>query len=153
MDVLVEPDVLNGTNRQHYQVRPQIQVAGDDGVYGAWQDYIPGTINARFFNVRLVLETDDPTIVPFVRRFSWTVDVPDLLQSGTALTVPPAGTRVIFPKQFHMKPNLQVTILDAVAGDRAVVRQDVDPMLGFDIQMFNGSTPVERVVNWLAQGY
>lgn len=152
-DVLAGPDVLNGTNRQHYQVRPQIQVAGDDGVYGAWQDYIPGTINARFFNVRLVLETDDPAVVPFVRRFGWTVDVPDLLQSGTALTVPPAGTRVAFPKQFHMKPNLQVTILDAVAGDRAVVRQDVDPMLGFDIQMFNGASPVERVVNWLAQGY
>nr|WP_275255714.1 host specificity factor TipJ family phage tail protein [Achromobacter ruhlandii] len=153
VDVLAEPDVLNGTNRQHYRVRPQIQVAGDNGVYGAWQDYVPGTINARYFNVRLVLETDDPNIVPFIRRFDWTVDVPDLLQSGTALTVSPAGTRVIFPKKFHMRPNLQVTILDAVAGDRAVVRQDVDPVLGFDIQMLNGSTPVERVINWLAQGY
>jgi hypothetical protein len=152
-DVLSEVDVLNGSSRQHYQVRPQIQFALDDGVFGEWQDYIPGTINARYFNIRLVLETDQPMIVPFVRHFSWTIDVPDLFQSGTGVTVPVGGLRVNFPKHFHMKPNLQVTTIDAVAGDRAVVLQDVDPEEGFNIQMFNNATPVERVVNWLAQGY
>lgn len=152
-DVLNEADVLNDSNRQHYRVRPQIQSAMDDGVFGDWQDYIPGTINARYFNVRLVLETDEPMIVPFVRHFSWTIDVPDLVQSGTGVTVPSGGIRVLFPKPFHMKPNLQVTTIDAVDGDRAVVLQDVDPEEGFNIQMFNGATPVERVVNWLAQGY
>ncbi|CAB3653449.1 hypothetical protein LMG26685_02875 [Achromobacter mucicolens] len=152
-DVLSEVDVLNDSNRQHYRVRPQIQSALDDGVFGEWQDYIPGTINARYFNVRLVLETDQPLIVPFVRHFSWTIDVPDLVQSGTGVTVPSGGLRVNFPKHFHMKPNLQVTTIDAVDGDRAVVLQDVDPEEGFNIQMFNNATPVERVVNWLAQGY
>lgn len=152
-DVLSEADVLNGSSRQHYLVRPQIQFALDDGVFGEWQDYIPGTINARYFNIRLVLETDQPMIVPFVRHFSWTIDVPDLVQSGTGVTIPSGGLRVNFAKHFHMKPNLQVTTIDAVAGDRAVILQDVDPEEGFNIQMFNNATPVERVVNWLAQGY
>jgi hypothetical protein len=153
VDVLSESDILNASNLQHYKVSPQIQFAGDDGIFGDWQDYIPGTINARYFNVRLVLETDDPLIVPFVRHFSWSIDVPDLVQSGTAITVPSGGLRIEFPKHFHMKPNLQVTIIDALAGDRAAIQQDVDPETGFDIQMFNNATPVERVVNWLAQGY
>lgn len=153
VDVLSEADILNASNLQHYKVSPQIQFAGDDGVFGDWQDYIPGTINARYFNVRLVLETDDPLIVPFVRHFSWSIDVPDLVQSGTAITVPSGGLRIEFPKHFHMKPNLQVTIIDALEGDRAAIQQDVDPETGFDIQMFNNATPVERVVNWLAQGY
>lgn len=152
-DVLSEVDILNDSNRQHYRVRPQIQFALDDGIFGEWQDYIPGTINARYFNARLVLETDQPMIVPFVRHFSWTIDVPDLVQSGTAVTVPVGGLRINFPKHFHMKPNLQVTTLDAVDGDRAVVVQDVDPEDGFNILMFNNATPVDRVVNWLAQGY
>lgn len=153
VEVLSETDILNASNLQHYKVLPQIQFAQDDGIFGDWQNYIPGTINARYFNVRLVLETDDPLIVPFVRHFSWSIDVPDLVQSGTAITVPSGGLRIEFPKHFHMKPNLQVTIIDALEGDRAAIQQDVDPETGFDIQMFNNATPVERVVNWLAQGY
>jgi len=152
-DVLAVADILNDSNRQHYSVRPQIQFAQDDGVFGDWQDYIPGTVNARYFRVRVVLETDDPLIVPFVRHFSWTIDVPDLVQTGTNLIVPSSGLRVTYGKAFHATPNLQVTILDAVAGDRAVVQQNTDPLLGFDIRIFNNSTPVERVINWLAQGY
>lgn len=152
-DVLAVADILNDSNRQHYSVRPQIQFAQDDCVFGDWQDYIPGTVNARYFRVRLVLETDDPLIVPFVRRFSWTIDVPDLVQTGTNLSVPSSGLRVTYGKAFHAIPNLQVTILDAIAGDRAVVQQNTDPLLGFDIRIFNNSTPVERVINWLAQGY
>ncbi|OMG88013.1 host specificity protein J [Achromobacter xylosoxidans] len=153
VDVLAESDILNDSNRQHYQVLPQIQFAQDDGVFGDWQDYIPGTVNARYFRVRLVLQTDDPLIVPFVRHFSWTVDVPDLVQTGTGLTVPAAGVRVTYGKAFHAKPNLQATELDAVSGDRVEIRQTTDPLLGFDVQIFNNVTPVERVINWLAQGY
>jgi hypothetical protein len=152
-DVFAEADILNGSNRQLYRVRPQIQFAQDDGVYGDWVDYVPGTINARYFKVRLVLETDDPLVVPFVRHFSWTIDVPDLVQTGTGLTVPSAGLRVTYGKEFHAKPNLQVTTLDAVSGDRAVIQQAADPLEGFDIQIFNNATPVSRVINWLAQGY
>ncbi|CUR82666.1 hypothetical protein ACOTCA_00845 [Achromobacter xylosoxidans] len=153
VDVFAVADILNDSNRQRYQVRPQIQFAQDDGVYGEWQDYIPGTVNARYFRVRLVLQTDDPMIVPFVRHFSWTIDVPDLVQTGTGVIVPSAGLRITYPKTFHAKPNLQVTTLDAVDGDRAVIQQVTDPLLGFNVQIFNNSTPVERVINWLAQGY
>ncbi len=152
-DVISVSDVLNDSNRQHYQVKPQIQFAHNDGLYGAWQDYVPGTINARYFRVRLVLQTEDPLIVPFVRHFSWTVDVPDLVQVGTGVMIPGGGRRINYPKNFHATPNLQLTVLDALDGDRAVVRQDVDPMLGFNVQILNNSTPVERVINWLAQGY
>lgn len=153
IDVLAEPDIVNESNRQHYFVKPQIQFAGDDGVYGDWQDYIPGTINARYFRVRLVLNTDEPLIVPFVRHFSWSIDLPDLLQIGTGVTIPASGMRISYPKKFHAKPNLQVTILEAAAGDRADIKQNVDSLEGFDIQIINNSTPVERVVNWLSQRY
>lgn len=150
-DVFEVEDILNGSNRQFYHVVPQIRHAQIAGDWTEWRDYVPGTINARYFDVRLVLRTDDPLIVPFVRSFTWTIDVPDLLQQGTEITVPAAGLRITFPKNFHAKPNIQVTTLDAKDGDREVITNT--DLEGFDIQMINISTPVERVINWIAQRY
>lgn len=150
-DVFAVGDILNGANRQFYQVAPQIRHAQLEGEWTEWRDYVPGTINARYFDVRLVLRTSDPLIVPFVRSFTWTLDVPDLVQQGTEITVPAGGGRITFLKQFHAKPNIQVTVLDALDGDRAVITNT--DFEGFDIQMFNVATPVNRVINWIAQGY
>lgn len=150
-DVLAVDDFLNGSNRQFYHVSPQIRHAQVEGDWSEWRDYAPGTINARFFDVRVVLRTSDPLIVPFVRAFSWTIDVPDLLQQGTEITIPAEGLRITFPKQFHATPNIQVTALDAQDGDREVITNT--DLEGFDIQMVNVTTPVERVINWIAQRY
>lgn len=150
-DVLAVDDFLNGSNRQFYHVSPQIRHAQVEGDWSEWRDYVPGTINARFFDVRVVLRTSDPLIVPFVRAFTWTIDVPDLLQQGTEITIPAEGLRITFPKQFHATPNIQVTALDAQDGDREVITNT--DLEGFDIQMVNVTTPVERVINWIAQRY
>jgi hypothetical protein len=150
-DVLAYPDVLNVSNRQHYRVRPQIRSAQDDGVFGEWRDYVPGLINARYFDVRLVLETDDSLLVPFVRSFSWTIDVPDLVQRGEQVAVPATGLTVTYPKDFHAVPNVQIATFDAVDGDRYVLTNS--EKTGFDIRLYNGATAVEREINWISQGY
>src|SRR5690606_8815337 len=87
-DVLAVDDILNESNRQHYRVQPQIRHAGEDMVWSDWRDYVPGLIHARYFDVRLVLDTDDPMIVPFVTAFTWIIDVPDLIQRGEQVTIP-----------------------------------------------------------------
>jgi hypothetical protein len=46
---------------------------------------------------------------------------------------------------------VQITVLDAIDGDRFVLTNST--LNGFDIQLFNNSTPVERQINWLAQGF
>ncbi|WMD23030.1 host specificity factor TipJ family phage tail protein [Achromobacter seleniivolatilans] len=152
-DWLSAEDLLNGSARQAITVRPQIRHAQAAGEWSDWVDFVPGLINARYFDVRLYLATSNPRIIPFVSRFVWTVDVPDLVQRAEALAVVAAGMRVTFPKEFHAKPNLQVTILDSQNGDRAVVSAATADEEGFDIRIFNGSTAVERKINWIAQGY
>ncbi|ARP92530.1 hypothetical protein CAL14_05615 [Bordetella genomosp. 9] len=150
-DVLDVGDMLDSSNQQHYKVQPQIRTAINVGEWGDWADYVPGLLNARFFDVRLVLTTDNPLIVPFVQSFSWTIDVPDMIQSGVNIIVPADGMRVTYQKPFHAKPNVQITWLDAVADDRYVLTNQ-DPT-GFNIQFFNNSTPVSRVMNQFSQGY
>lgn len=150
-DILAQTDILNDSDRQFYSVTPQIRHAGDDEVYTDWKDFVPGLINARYFDVRLVLQTTDPLIVPFVDEFTWTVDVPDLIQKAEEVTIPDTGTTITYPKAFHAEPNVQIAVFDAVDGDRYVLTNST--ITGFDIQIFNGANPVERKINWLAQGY
>jgi len=150
-DVLSNPDILNESNAQHWRVMPEYRTADEDGIFTPWRTYTPGLINARYFEVRLILETDEPQIVPFVERFEWIVDVPDLLQSAESVTVPSEGLQVVYAKTFHAVPNVQIATFDAVDGDRYVLTGSDE--VGFHIRLFNGSTPKAGQINWLAQGY
>lgn len=151
VDILAEQDILNESNRQFYSVRPQIRYAGNDAIFNDWQEYVPGLINARYFDVRLLLETKDPLIVPFVEEFTWSIDVPDLIQKDENVTISDTGITITYEKTFHVIPNVQITVLDAIEGDRFVLTNSTES--GFDVQLFNNNTPVEREINWLAQGY
>ncbi|MBV2182341.1 MAG: phage tail protein [Castellaniella sp.] len=150
-DVLASPDILNASNAQRWKVTPQYRSAGDDGIYGPWLNYTPGLVNARYFQVRLIIETDEPLIVPFVTGFTWVVDVPDLIQKAEGITVPTTGLRIEYEKVFHAVPNVQIALFDAVDSDRYVLANS--DATGFDIQILNALTPKAAVINWLSQGY
>ena len=150
-DVLANPDILNESNAQHWRVTPQYRTADEDMAFTGWVNYVPGLINARYFEVRLVIETDEPLIVPFIEHFTWIVDVPDLIQKAESVAVPAEGLNVVYEKTFHAIPNVQIATFDAIDGDRYVLTDSDET--GFQIRLFNGSTPKSGVINWLAQGY
>lgn len=150
-DIFAVTDVLGGSNRQFVSVVPQIRSAQVDGVWDDWRDYVPGLINARYFQVRLKLSTQDPNIVPFVERFEWTVDVPDLIQRAEGVNVPTGGLAVTYEKEFHAKPNVQITIADGQEGD--TIKLTSETVGGFSLSITNNGSPVARQVNWIAQGY
>lgn len=150
-DIFTIEDILRGSDLQYVTIQPQIRQAQVAGEWTDWKNYAPGLINARYFDIRIILETRDSNVIPFVEKFQWTIDLPDLLQRGEDLTVPTAGVTVTYEKTFHAKPNLQVTIMDAQGGDQAIVTDDTQS--GFRIAIINAGSPVARTVNWIAQGY
>lgn len=150
-DVLALDDVLNSSDRQFVRVRPQVRFAQAAGEWTEWRDYVPGLLNGRYFDVRLQLETLDPNLVPFIDQFTWSIDVPDLIQRGEALSVSGAGVGVTYSKAFHAVPNVQLTLLDAQEGDRTVLTDSTET--GFHVQVMNGDTPVAGQLNWISQGY
>jgi hypothetical protein len=150
-DILAVEDVLNGSDLVKVSVIPQIRTAIAEGEWSDWRNYVPGLINARYFDVRLLIATADPLIIPFVSKFEWTIDVPDMLQRGESVLVASSGQRITYAKQFHHNPNVQITILDAVAGDWYSLTGDDET--GFNIRLFNNSTAVQRQINWISQGY
>lgn len=150
-DVLAEADILNDSNRQYFNVTPQIRFAGNDAVYGDWVNYTRGLINARYFDVRLVLETSNPAIVPFVDEFTWSVDVPDLIQKGEGVTTSVSGSTITYTKDFHAVPNVQITIIDAIDGDWLELTDST--ISSFKVTIYNGAVAVARQINWISQGY
>jgi hypothetical protein len=132
-------------------VTPQLRTAQAEGDWSEWRDYVPGLINARYFDVRLLIDTADPLIIPFVTKFEWTIDVPDLLQRAESVNIPVGGVRITYDKVFHAVPNVQISILDALDGDRFVLAESDEE--GFTITTMNGSTSVERSINWISQGF
>lgn len=150
-DILAVEDVLSGSDRQHYTVTPQIRTSLDGDNWTEWRKYTPGIISARFFDVGLSLVTRVPQIIPFVFRFAWTIDVPDLVQRDEVVTVPSGGLRVAYEKPFHATPNVQIAMLDALNGDYYTLKNS--DRFGFNIQMFNGESKKSMEINWLSQGY
>jgi hypothetical protein len=88
-DTFAEPDIFN---------------AGIS--FGPWIKYEPGTYVGRYFRARLVLNTNDPQVVAIGLAFTFSVDVPDRLDTwalvggvGTSLnqvTVPSTGLVIVF---------------------------------------------------------
>lgn len=151
-DIFAIDDILNGSDLQHIKVTPQIRHAQVAGEWTDWRPYVPGLINARYFDVRLLIETDDPLIIPFVTKFEWSIDVDDLVQQETEIAVPSGGLRVTYPKEFHTDAaSPQITIFDAVNGDWA--KLTATDRAGFNIQLFNGTTPKAGVINWITQAF
>jgi hypothetical protein len=151
-DIFAIADVLNGSDLQKVKVTPQIRHAQEEGEWTDWLNFVPGLINARYFDVRLLIETSDPLIIPFVTRFKWIVDVNDLVQQGAQIAVPSGGMRATYAKEFHTDAaNPQITIFDAVDGDWAKLTNA--DRTGFDIEIFNGLTPKAGVINWITQAY
>lgn len=131
--------------------RVEIATAPNSGTYGAWRDFVPGEYFARKFKLRVVLESFDPTVTAVLDTLVFTVDMPDRIEKGTAVNCPAAGMHVAYAVPFQIIPNVQITGLDAAAGDDVILSNQTAS--GFDVQVKNTGTGVSRSINWLSQGY
>lgn len=155
-NVLLASDVLNSALGVQITIQAQIAIAGASGVFGAWQNFLPGFYNGRYFKSRVLISTSDLSINAVVTDFIFSVDVPDRVDTGQ-VTTNIAGSTVTYVASFiggatgMTVPAVQLTIVNAQAGDDIILTNET--LSGFDVQILNGGTGVVRTVNWLAQGY
>jgi sulfur carrier protein ThiS len=158
LDFLSTEDTLDEALGTFVAAQPQIAIAQANGVFGAWQDFVPGVYSGQFFTARLLLSTSDPAIQPQVSEFSLTVDMPDRLDTGTNVTAPSSGLTVTFSTPFNggpdasPVPHVQITLINAQVGDTAVLSPPT--VAGFSVKVLNAAgVAVTRSINWRAQGY
>lgn len=165
-DILTVPDYLGITDlldsaaSANVDVYPEVATAGADGIFGDWVRYTPGYYNAQHFDARMRLKSLDGQTLAYLLDMVFEVDVPDITYVGTDATILAAGNNITFPAAFNGgptmvtgvgTPNIQITILNAQAGDDAVLTNQT--LTGFTIRIFNGGVGVQRNVNWRADGW
>lgn len=157
VDVLEVSDWLGAGLGPKITLQPQIRVAGTDGLYGDWQNFIPGFYNAQHFEPRVVLMTSDAQVTAVLTGFAFSVDAPDRIDAGTNVLVPSGGMDIEFSYPFNGGPDsepvpiVHISILNAQQGDYLVLSAVTKN--GFNYQIKNAGVGVARYTNWSAQGY
>ena len=163
-DYLNYQDVLDYAASANTNVYPEIALSQDGSTWGAWQQYAAGSYSAMAFKARMQIQTNDPVVEAILQGFVFEVDVPDRDDHYVGLSIPADGRSLSFtpdgasspapfnggPQGSPSTPSVQVTILNAQAGDVAVISSIT--LSGCTIQVLNGGG-VARSVNVLAEGY
>jgi hypothetical protein len=163
MDYLNAQNILGVDLGNNTSVTPQIIISEDGITYGPWQNWIPGSYYGKAFGFRVILETADPDVLPVLSDITMIVDVPNLVQTGTDVSIGPGVTSIIFPFKYNAGPggtvtpsagpavpNIQPSIVGASPGDQILLTSK--SLTGFDIQVVNGGVGVARVLDWVSQG-
>lgn len=129
----------------------EIAIAGNDGVYGDWQEYHPGGYLGRKFKFRITVTSTTSDTPAVLSEFTTTVDVPDRVEVGANVAIPDTGDTITFNQPFHAVPGVQITIINAQTGDLVVLSTPTQD--NFFVQIKNGGVGVARNINWSAQGY
>lgn len=150
-------DLLGAALGSSISVQPQIAIAGDDGIYGAWQNYQPGLYNARHFKAQALVASSDPQVTGFVSSLQFSVDVPDRIDPYQITTSATAAFPLPYMAPFNGGagaaglPLVQATVINAQAGDDVKVSNQT--LAGCDVEVYNGGSRAVRIVNVQVQGY
>jgi hypothetical protein len=141
---------IDGYISADFAVEIQISISQDGSTFGAWKKFINGDYMGQSFKMRLVLSSFNTLVTPIVSYFDFTVDMPDLFESGSN-TSDVTTKSITYVNNFSIAPKVQITILNAVQGDDAILTNETAD--GFDIDIKNGGSNVIRSFNYFVKGY
>lgn len=156
-DITRVTDVLGADLGNRVAAQPQIRLSQDGVTWGPWQNWAMGSYSALGFDAQVLLVSADPSVAGVLTDFTFAVDVPDRVDTGTNIAVPAAGLAIAFTAPFNggpggaTVPNLLITIHGAQAGDQVVTSGRT--LAGFTVQVTNSGVGVARTIDWQAQGY
>lgn len=152
-DNIIDVDYINtidGYSSNDFAVEVQIAISQDGSTFGSWSKFIAGDYLGQLFKFRLVLSSFNSQITPLITNFSFTVDMPDLYESGSSLTEA-TSKKIMYVNDFSVAPEVQITIVNATAGDDAILSNQTDT--SFDIIIKNSGSNVIRNFNYFVKGY
>lgn len=141
---------VDGYISSDFAVEIQISISQDGITFGAWKKFINGDYMGQSFKMRLVLSSFNTLVIQIVRYFDFTIDMPDILESGSN-TSDTITKSITYVNNFSIAPKVQVTILNASVGDDAILTNE--SINGFDIDIKNGGSNVVRSFNYFVKGY
>lgn len=155
VDFDLETD-MDGSYGAFVTVQPQIQTSDLAGVFGDWKNLIPAVYTGRIFNFRVLMTSSNPTITCIVEELTFSIDMPDVNDSGLNVAVAATtGTTIPFNLVFQAVPSVQITILDAAVGDYVDIPNASITPTQFHVYVRRSSdgAAIAKNINWFADGY
>jgi predicted phage tail protein len=152
-DLFDNVDLINsvdGTVTSDFNVEVQIAISQDGTTYSDYKKFIAGDYLGQAFKFRLILTSYNEQIAPYVTNFEFTVDMPDLYEAGNSVSTTSSKT-ITYANNFSTAPDVQITIVNATAGDDAILTNQTDE--SFDIIIKNSGANVVRTFNYFVKGY
>jgi hypothetical protein len=156
-NILMIADYLNAQNilgvdlGNNTKAVPFMKISQDGGLTYTTQNWIPGSYTGNAFGFGVTLETSDPTVLPVLTDITMIVDLPDLVQTGTNISIPSGGQAITFADAYNIVPNVQVEIIGGSGGDDVLLTSKTKT--GFNVQVVNGGVGVARTIDWVSQAY
>ena len=148
-------DLINfdGFKNEDISTIEQIALSIDGANFGEYKIFRNGvSYLAKAFKMRLVLSSKNIFSSPTVSEYSYEIDVPDKFESGSAQSAASGVTNIAYKTYFSTAPKVQITILNAVAGDDAILSNQTKG--GFMIKIIDkDGIAVVREFNYFVKGY
>lgn len=141
---------------ERWGVKIQLRWTPDDPtgtpVWSDWRDLVVGDYTARAFEFRLVLTAYDKNTIPVVSDASVSIDMPDRVEKGIALSAGTSGLTVSFVPPFRSTPAVGITAQNLATGDTFEFISGPSAN-GFTIKFFNAAhAGVARSFDYIAAG-
>ncbi len=152
-DILDFDAVINfdGEDNSNGGVIPQIALSQDGSSWGDWQNFVAGDYTARAFKARLNCYSNDERTYVKISNASFIVDMPDRDEGAADVVCPAIGLSVSFSKPFMIVPRIGITAQGLQSGDHYELTNKT--VNGFDIIFKNGSSGVQRTMDYTARAY
>lgn len=147
VDLLTDWD---GSPNMYSNAIVQMNIGDQTGSYAGWVNFTTGQYLGRFFKFRVILTTSSKNVTTILSGFTFTVDMPDRVDSGN-ISILAAGQTVNYTTPFHNTPTPTITIFNATAGDDVLLTNQTAS--GFTVQIKNSGSGVSRSINWVSHGY
>lgn len=161
-DVFTRPDFFGVAD--FFDVDPsqwgavlQVRYTDDDPTaspvnWSDWGAFITGDYNARGFQFRIYLTSNEFGVTPSVTGLGVNIDMPDETRAADDLTVGTGGLAVAFTPAFRSLKGIGIAAQGLQTGDYYTITSK--SATGFTIQFFDsGDTAVERTFDYVAVGY
>lgn len=148
---------FDGTENAPINVIPYIRTTDDDPAgsptWSGWQRFYIGDYNCRAYDFKLSALSNQNNFNLEISSLSATVDMPDIVDSGSATTSSGGETTVNFNANYYSSsPNVTGTIVNGSSGDYISISNVT--ATGFDVSVYNsGSSRIAKTVVWMSKGF
>ena len=134
------------------QIRTTQTDPASNPTWTAFQPLVIGDFQARAFEFKVVITSQDSSRNIAITNLGVTIDMPDRNEKASNVTVPTSGLSVAYTNSFKAVPYLGVTIQNSSTGDYWTTSNET--VNGFSIVIYNsGGTAIQKNINWMATGF